>query len=735
MVEFRKRCDTGDHPAFSSLSDTMSELLRTRGIDTEEKAEAFLNPSLSMLEDPFRMRDMEKAVRLIREAVQRGDRICVYGDYDVDGVSAAAILTETLREVWTAERTEPASPEDRARDAERKIGYRIPKRHSEGYGLNIRAVEELSAEYEMLITVDCGISNVREVQLAKEKGMTVIVTDHHELPEELPEADAVLNPLLGDYPFRRLCGAGVALKIGQALQGGEGVLRRIEIAALATVADIVPLTGENRVIVREGMLRMAETKRPGLRALMEMAEAGYRKAKEPGGKPERRPVTSEDLAFRLGPRMNAAGRMEDADPCVRLLLTGDEKEGRELAGRLESSNRKRRAEEEKVLSEAASLFRAQVDLRKDRAIILFGENWNPGLIGLAAGKICERYHHPTVVLTRQADGENAVGSCRSVPGIHIYDALKQCGDLLVRFGGHAQAAGLTIAADRVGAFRERLNSVLRELQADAALVPVREYDAELRLKDADLALIDQLACLEPTGYGNPAPVFRVRNAYVQEARRVGAFLNHLKVRLLDGETLLDGIAFGQGDQADGIPDRVDVLFHPDRNEYMGRVTPQMKIEAIRPAEETDPDGDGNPAGKPGDLPMGLFLRVLQEMSLPVSKETECGSRGPDIWPPLPAECLLKERIKEIRFSLEELRDVYRRLREICGGGVRPASLPDLCGRMGLSERRLLTALTVFAERRLLSWKPEPFEVRLDPRPARCDIMENPLMRYLSRLPD
>ena len=557
MQEFRKRY-TGPVEPLPGLPPWECELLWARGINTPDKADKFLHPSLDDLHDPLLLRDMDKALSLIREAADQGKRIMVYGDYDVDGVCAVTIMLETLKQMGAV------------------VGFRIPSRHEEGYGLHEQAVRETAEkQVGLLITVDCGISNVKEVRLARELGMQVIVTDHHELPEELPPADAVLNPLREGYPFQRLCGAGVALKICQALVR-QGMLppgsmeNKLEIAALATVADIVPLVDENRVIVREGMLRMVRTPRPGLRALL--ANAGITGS-----------VRSDDIGFRLGPRLNAAGRLGNASQGVALLTTGNPEKAKEIADVLEESNRSRQEMERQILREAEALLPSQADLPRDRALVLEGGEWNPGLIGLAAGKLCEKYYLPTIVLSRK--GDEAVGSCRSIPGVNIFRMLTACGDLLVRFGGHEQAAGLTIAAENIPAFRKRLNEVIREECGEECFHRVMEYDSRLTLDQVTLELIDQLEALEPTGCGNPAPVFLCRNASLQEARRVGKDGSHLKLTLLEEGTLRGGIGFGLGEKADRFPDRADVLFRPTRNEYNGRVSPQLQVQAMSSRDE------------------------------------------------------------------------------------------------------------------------------------------------------
>ena len=551
MLQFIKRGPKEAQP-IGDLPLWLSALLRARGVDTEEKAQRFLYPSVEHLHDPFLMHGMEKAVRIIREAVAGDFPIIVYGDYDVDGVCATSVLLETLREMGA----DPA--------------FRIPSRHGEGYGLNCDAVREMAESYRLLITVDCGVTNHEEVKLAQMLGMTVIVTDHHQLADTPSPADVVLNPLIGDYPFRRLCGAGVALKLTQALLGMEAVMRRIDLAALATVADIVPLIDENRIIVREGLHLMADSERPGLRALMQVSDVHP-------------PVNAGHVGFRLAPRINAGGRLEDAAQGVLLLTAPDAETAEPIAMHLEATNQQRQGMEQDITQQALSMIPECVDFLTDRVIILMGEGWNHGVIGLAAGRICEKYHFPTIVLTKNEEGI-AVGSCRSIPGVNIHGMLTTCKDLFIRFGGHEQAAGLTMQAEFLPELRRRLNLAINENCDLRCYIPQKEYDLTVRLSEVDLDMIGQLDLLQPTGYGNPNPVFLTRDAHLQQAVRVGKNRDHLKVMLLEGQTIRDGIAFGKGDLADEGLERVDVLFTPERNEFRGRVTPQLMVEALTPAE-------------------------------------------------------------------------------------------------------------------------------------------------------
>ena len=538
-------------PPLPGLDPWLSDLLKIRGIDSPEKADRFLNPRLSDLHDPFLLQDMDKIVTLLRNAISGRIPILVWGDYDADGICAAAILTEALREEGA------------------DVSWRLPSRHKEGYGLNETGIREAAARCGLLITVDCGISGHAEVALARQLGMSVIVTDHHALPPELPQADAVTSPLLGSYPCPHLCGAGVALKICQALQGMAGVEKRLDLAAVATVADVVPLLDENRIIVREGLTRIAASSRPGLQALLKFS----------GTVP---PLSSDHLAFRLAPRLNAAGRMDIADPAAELLLTRDPAQASELAEHLESLNTLRQQQEKAITAAADAQARSRADFDETRVLMVIGSGWNPGLIGLTAGRLCERYHKPAIALS--LSGDIAVGSCRSIPGVHIFQVLQSCGDLLERFGGHARAAGLTVRRDRLKLFYQRLNQVIRDSCDPACFEPVKEYDLALPFRLWTPETLDKLSLLEPTGEGNPAPLFLLQDASVQTMRKVGRDLNHLQMTLLSDETLLKGIFF-QGAEADSGYQDVDILYRPVLNEFRGKISVEAQVTALRPSNK------------------------------------------------------------------------------------------------------------------------------------------------------
>ncbi len=531
------------------LPERLLELLLDRQIDTPEKIEHYLHPKREDLHDPMLMQDMDKAVAVIRDAIEKHEEITVFGDYDVDGVTATAILLTYLRKQGA------------------QAGFYIPDRHGEGYGLNIAAVEQIAAHSKLLITVDCGITCAAEVARAKALGMRVIVTDHHQLGPQLPECEAVLNPLLGNYPFRRLCGAGVAFKLVQAMGGTEAIEPLWELAALATIADIVPLMDENRVIVYYGLAAMAATQRPGLIALMESA----------GVDPQK--VSSSDVAFRMAPRINAGGRLALASRGVQLLMTRRMDTAREIAEELNQDNIRRRELEIEIFTQADEMTRRQIDFMNERAIVVCGEGWNPGVIGLAASRLVEKYKWPTILLSR--DGDVCVGSARSIPGVNIHEAMSTCRDLFVRFGGHAQAAGLTIEAKNVPEFKRRLSEAIREQAAPEAFIPTEEYDLELELSEMTEEFVDAFSAMQPTGFGNPAPVFCVRGVHTTDVRTIGKDGAHLRMRLAQGSDMRSAIGFRMGDRVDSLPEVIEAIVTLSINVWQDKRNVQCELRQMQ----------------------------------------------------------------------------------------------------------------------------------------------------------
>lgn len=531
------------------LPERLLELLLDREIDTPEKVERYLHPKREDLIDPMLMQDMDKAVNVIRDAIEKHEEITVFGDYDVDGVTATAILLTYLRKQGA------------------QVGFYIPDRHGEGYGLNIAAIEQIATHSKLLITVDCGITCAAEVARAKELGMRVIVTDHHQLGPQIPECEAVLNPLLGHYPFRRLCGAGVAFKLVQAMGGTEAIEPLWELAALATIADIVPLMDENRVIVYYGLAAMAATQRPGLIALMESAGVDLQK------------VSSSDVAFRMAPRINAGGRLALASRGVQLLTTRRMDTAREIAEELNQDNIRRRELEIEIFQQADEMTRQQIDFMNERAIVVCGEGWNPGVIGLAASRLVEKYKWPTILLSR--DGDICVGSARSIPGVNIHEAMSTCRDLFIRFGGHAQAAGLTIEAKNVPEFKRRLSEAIREQAAPEAFIPTEEYDLELELSEMTEAFVDAFSAMQPTGFGNPAPVFCVRGVHTTDVRTIGKDGAHLRMRLAQGSDMRSAIGFRMGDRAANLPEVIEAIITLSINVWQDKRSVQCELRQMQ----------------------------------------------------------------------------------------------------------------------------------------------------------
>ena len=550
MRIFRQKEQMGsgfDRP--EGMPEVLYRLLVRRGIGSAEEARAFLRPKMDMLNPAERLPGIKEAAEKIKDYVAQGKKICVYGDYDVDGVSASSILKLCITRMGG------------------DVEVYLPSRHEEGYGLNENALREIAGKYDLMVTVDCGITSVGLIALANELGLDTIVTDHHRPGDELPDT-LVVNPLVGDYPDKYLCGGGVAFKLAEALIGREAAMDYVDIAALATVADIVTLTGENRVITKLGLDSMNRNPRLGLKALRDVAGMGDK------------PFTSGMLGFQIGPRLNASGRLGSARRAFELLTTDDEKHARELAVELNAENELRRQIETEI-SNAALKQLEDFDFVEHRAIVIAGEGWNSGVIGLAASRIVEMYNYPTILISLN-DGVG-VGSCRSIPGVDIHKALTAVAGRMVKFGGHAQAAGLTINEDQIEDFRRELDDYLRANIAPETYVPVTEYDTDADFNELDMHFVTLMEAFAPTGMGNPAPVFHTR-AKVADARRVGRDGAHLSLRLTDGTNYMRGVAWREGRMADDLASELDVAYAPKINEFNGRSTVELELKAFAAAE-------------------------------------------------------------------------------------------------------------------------------------------------------
>jgi len=547
------------------ISRVTARAMSCRGISDPAQGRRFLERDLSGLGDPFAMRDMDRAVAIVQEALAAGGRIRIYGDYDVDGVCGTAMLVRALEGLA------------RGAGAGCEVDWYVPHRIDEGYGLNEEAVRQAAAEgVTLFITVDCGTTAVDEVAAARALGMQVIVTDHHRPEKALPEAP-VLNPWREDcgYPFKDLAGVGVAFKLVSALARSAGLpegaeLRFLDLVCLGTVADVVPLLGENRLFVQHGLQQLSRPRKAGVKALVEAAGVTGT-------------VGSRTVAFGLAPRINAAGRMEHARAAVRLLLTRDEEEARRLAQDLSAQNARRQDEEQRTLAEAEEMVAAGVDLAREKVIVLASERWHPGVIGIVASRLVERHHRP-VLLVAVSEGMGK-GSGRSVTALNLWEALHECREVLTRFGGHHYAAGFAVSAERIDALRQRINEVAEARLSIDDLTPVIDVDVEARPAEMTVAQVTELNGLAPFGVGNPAPVLVSRRLRVAEVQAVGDG-SHLSLRLCEEAhrgAPVGAIWFGRGDLAGalGPGTLVDVCYRPRLEEWGGTVSVRLHVEDVR----------------------------------------------------------------------------------------------------------------------------------------------------------
>ncbi len=499
------------------LSPALARLLVNRGITTPEQVRAFLCPSLEQLHSPWDMAGMDRAVERLLHALQEGEQIIIHGDYDADGIAASAILVEALREQGG------------------KVEYYLPSRFGEGYGLHLEALQKFREQgSSLVITVDCGINAVDEIKWASENGLDVVVTDHHQPLEKLQGAVAVLNPLQEHcpYPFKELSGAGIAFKLVSALM--EKVAQPfpehlLDLAALGTTADVVPLLGENRIIVHHGLETLRRMRRTGFKALAEAVNLDQQR------------ISSTTLSFALAPAINAAGRMGEAQPAAELLLENEPSRAKSLAESLHRANQLRRTTEQKILLEAEEAAIKMMSDHGQKIITLAGREWHHGVIGIVASRLVEKYSRPFCLVA--LEGEEGRGSARSIPGFDITAALAECASSLERFGGHEQAAGFTVRADQVEALRDGLNRYARFNLADGDLRPRLFIEAELDDSEIHFDLTSRLEQLQPFGTANPAPLFASRNWEIQSWRLVGADKKHLKLQLKKNNRNLDPIVF------------------------------------------------------------------------------------------------------------------------------------------------------------------------------------------------
>ena len=548
-------CDWGRVEALAAeleLSETTATVLVRRGLDDTAAARAFLAAE-PPAHDPLALGDMAAAVERIRAAIASGQRICVHGDYDVDGISATAVCVLILQELGA------------------NVEWRLPSRFDEGYGLALETIERLASEgIDLVITVDCGITAVAEVAHARRLGLDVIVTDHHRPADTLPDCHVVATRP-SDYPFPDLCGTGVVHTLARALLGDDhpAVAKTLDLVALATIADVVPLVDENRALAAAGLRALARTNRPGLQALMRSARV------DPAT------VDATAVAFRLAPRINAAGRLGRPDVALELLLTDDPDEAERLAAELENLNRERQSVEERILREALALVESWPESRRaHRGYVLWDETWHEGVNGIVASRLVERFNRPVVLIAKS--GEGWKGSGRSIPAFDLHGALGACAQHLERFGGHRAAAGLSIAADDLEPFADAFASHADAELDDVDLRPLTTIDAVVPAGALTLDLAQELDRLAPFGLGNPQPTLLVASIEATAATTVGEG-KHLRFRIRQHER--DGgsaIAFGLGAQLERLqrPGRFDVAFRLEENRWNGTVAPQLVVRRV-----------------------------------------------------------------------------------------------------------------------------------------------------------
>ncbi len=543
-----------------NISPILARLLVQRDIKSFGQAKQFFRPSIESLYDPFLMDQMESATSRVITALTENQKICIYGDYDVDGTCATALLYMFLKEL----------------DA--NVEFYIPRRLEEGYGLSIAAIDSVKEKgTQLMIAVDCGITAITETEYANQLGIDVVICDHHQPKDELPKAFAVLDPLKPacNYPFKYLSGAGVAFKLSQGLCeriGKRGLpLKYLDLVALAGAADIVPLVDENRILVNEGLNQVNANPRPGIEALIEMSRL------QPGQ------LSSGQIVFTVAPRINAVGRLGDAERAVNLLIATNKKEALKLAEVLETENYERRKIDVDTFEAAKEIVDSQLDLEEDLAIVLHNENWHPGVIGIVASRLVEKYYRPSVLLTT-IDGI-AKGSARSINGFNIYEALQQCNDLLLHFGGHQAAAGLAMELDKVDEFRVRLNEVLKSSITSEDLSEEISIDSKIRFSEITPKFLRILEQFAPFGPGNLRPVFLSENVHLASVPRIVGN-NHLvaSFKQSGNDKIFDSIGFNMGDHFELIKNNsqeLDIVFSVDKTIRDNRIYPQLKLKDIK----------------------------------------------------------------------------------------------------------------------------------------------------------
>jgi single-stranded-DNA-specific exonuclease len=535
------------------ISPIIAQVLINRGMDNVKDAYSFLNSRLQDLLDPFSFTDMPKAVSLIRRASSEKEKVIIFSDYDADGITSLALLENTLSKLGL------------------DISHYIPHRVKEGYGLNKKVLDLARRENAgLLITADSGTSSYEEIKELRRLGLEVIVTDHHEPlhKDDLPSASAIINPKVKDsgYKYRDLAGVGVAYKLCQALTG-DMLVEELDLVALGTIADSVPLLGENRIIAKEGLERIFHTKRPGLKALIESSRIRGKK------------ITTEYVSFILGPRINASGRVDTAELALSLLMSKNEDDAKGLANEIEICNRQRQKIESVILEEAQDLIDQEINFKEHKVVVVAKEGWHTGVLGIVAAKLSERFYRPTILIS--LTDELCRGSGRSIKNFHLFQALLECKDLLDSFGGHQHATGLVIPKGNIENFKNRMNHLVNEELTLEHLIPTIDIDMELSLSDLTESFVGELGKLEPFGKGNPEPLFYTRNLKLKGQIRVLS-RDTLKFWVSDGKFTYEAIGFGMVDIQSSLKqaDCFDIVYLPRMDDWQGESSLILEVKDV-----------------------------------------------------------------------------------------------------------------------------------------------------------
>ncbi len=534
------------------LSNDIISILINRGYNTPDKIEKFMDPQIEDMHDPFLMRDMKKTTSRIIKAIKLKEKILIYGDYDVDGTTGTTLLYTVLQKLNA------------------NVSYYIPHRLKDGYGLTETGIKYILQSYvNLIITVDCGIGATDSVKELNKQGIDVIITDHHEPGEEVPAAFAILNPKIDNYPFKKLVGCGIALKLAQAIFSElkipeRKVLFHLDLAALATVCDVAPIIEENRIITKFGAKMIQYTKKEGLKTLLEVSGV---KDKE---------INTYDIGFVLGPRINALGRLDEAGDVVKMLVTEDGEEADVIAKRLDIQNKSRIEIQKRIVGQAREIVK-NMNLENIKGIVLASPEWHAGVVGIAASKIAEEFYRPTILIA--LDKDTGKGSGRSIPEFNLYDSIKKCEGYLEKFGGHKQAVGLVIKRENIKKFKDWFNKIAQVSLKQEQLIPKFSIDKEISLESIDKRLLDDISKFAPFGLGNPRPIFLSKNLEIVGYPNI-LKNKHLKFKVREDNNVLTAIAFNCNNLDVSRMDRVDIIYQIDESEYLGVREILLKIKDI-----------------------------------------------------------------------------------------------------------------------------------------------------------